>query len=202
MSGLRFWRNTPNVSKTAPGATTTLTWNILGYEWDASPDSGFAPPGLIDLSSTTLSVNTFLLDYGSTTGNGTATHNLTLYRDPVSGALVFGAGTVFWSWGLSAEHDGLPTPTDPDIQQAMVNLLADIGVQPGSLQSGLVGARSSPPTARLRVFGLDARQRLKLRGRPTGPDQRGRERRRWAGRRCGGVSGRGDLVQGVPATGL
>ena len=33
-----------------------------------------------------------------TTG-GTATHNLTMYRAP-SGALVFGAGTVQWAWGL------------------------------------------------------------------------------------------------------
>jgi hypothetical protein len=151
MSRLRFWRNTPNVSKTASGATTTLTQNILGYEWDASPDNGFAPAGLIDLSSTTLGVNTYLLDYGTATGNGTATHNLTLYRDPANGALVFGAGTVFWSWGLSAEHDGPPTPTDPDIQQAMVNLLADMDVQPGTLQSGLVAAAKStdatPPTS-------------------------------------------------------
>jgi hypothetical protein len=149
MSRLRFWRNTPNVSNATPGTTTTLTQNILGYEWDASPDNGFAPGGLIDLSSTTLSINTYLLDYGSTTGNGTATHNLTMYRDPSSGALVFGAGTVQWSWGLSAEHDGPPTPTDPDIQQATVNLLADMGVQPGSLQSGLVAAvkstDSTPP---------------------------------------------------------
>ena len=66
MSGLRFWRNTPNVSKLASGATWTLTQNILGYEWDASPDNGFAPAGLIDLSSATLSVNTYLIDYGST----------------------------------------------------------------------------------------------------------------------------------------
>src|SRR5207302_9360888 len=143
MSGLRFWRNTPNVSKTASGATTTLTQNILGYEWDASPDNGFAPAGLVDLSSTTVGVNTYLLDYGSTTGNGTATHNLTLYRDPASGALGFGAGTVFWSWGLSAEHDGSSTPTDPNVQQAMVNLLADMGVQPASIQSGLVAATTS-----------------------------------------------------------
>ena len=106
MSGLRFWRNTPNVAKTAPGATATLTQNILGYEWDGSPDNGFAPGGLIDLSSTTLSVNTFLLDYGETTGNGTATHNLTLYKDPTSGALVFGAGTVFWAWGLAPTTTG------------------------------------------------------------------------------------------------
>src|SRR4051812_2092620 len=143
MSTLRFWRNTPNVSTLASGQTWTLTQNLLGYEWDASPDNGFAPAGLIDLSSTTLPVNTYLLDYGSTTGLGTATHNLTLYRDPASGALVFGAGTVFWSWGLSGEHDGAATPTDPNVQQAMVNLLADMGVQPGSLQPGLVGAAAS-----------------------------------------------------------
>jgi hypothetical protein len=153
MSGLRFWRNTPHVAKTASGGTTTLTQNILGYEWDASPDNGFAPPGLIYLSSTTLDVSTLLLDYGSTTGNGTATHNLTLYRDPSSGALVFGAGTVFWAWGLSDNHDGPTTPADPDIQQATVNLLADMGAQPGTLQSGLVAAvkstDSTPPASRV-----------------------------------------------------
>ncbi|HJU17552.1 MAG TPA: DUF4082 domain-containing protein [Stellaceae bacterium] len=151
MSTLRFWRNTPDVSKLTSGQTWTLTQNYLGYEWDASPDNGFAPAGLIDLSSTTLAVNTYLLDYGSTVGNDTATHNLTLYRDPTIGALVFGAGTVFWSWGLSAEHDGPPTPTDPDVQQAMVNLFADMGVQPETLQSGLVAASKStdttPPTS-------------------------------------------------------
>ena len=32
------------------------------------------------------------------------------YRDPTSGALVFGAGTVFWSWGLSNQHDNSPSP--------------------------------------------------------------------------------------------
>jgi hypothetical protein len=143
MSKLRFWRNTPNVARAASGSTTTLTQNILGYEWDASPDNGFSPPGLIYLSSTTLNVSQVLLDYGSTTGNGTATHNLALYRDPTSGALVFGAGTVFWAWGLSDNHDGPTTPTDPDIQQATVNLLADMGAQPGTLQSGLVRASTS-----------------------------------------------------------
>jgi len=146
MSGLWFWRNTPNVSRLANGATWSLTQNLLGYEWDGSPDNGFAPAGMIDLSSTTLAVNTYLLDYGTTTGNGTATHNLTLYRDPSSHALVFGAGTVYWSWGLSAEHDLSPTPTDPDVQQAMVNLLADMGVQPGSLQTGLIAAVQSTDT--------------------------------------------------------
>ena len=39
-------------------------------------------------------------DYGSNVDRtATATHHLTLYRAP-SGALVFGAGTVQWAWGL------------------------------------------------------------------------------------------------------
>src|SRR5262245_53585795 len=143
MSRLRFWRNTPRVSKAAPGATTTLTQNVLGYEWDTSPDNGFAPGGQIHLSSTTLNVDTFLLDYGTVVGNGTATHNLSLYKDPTSGALVFGAGTVYWAWRLSDKHDGDSTPTDPDIQQAMVNLLADMGAQPATLQTGLLPATKS-----------------------------------------------------------
>ncbi|MDR9809742.1 DUF4082 domain-containing protein [Rhizobium hidalgonense] len=140
-ANLRFWRNT-SVANLQPGQTATLTKNYLGYEWDEAPDNGFDPAGLVKLSSTTLPVTTYLLDYGNTTGSATATHNLTLYRAP-SGALVFGAGTVYWTWGLSNNHDNEATPTDPRVQQAMVNLLADMGVQPGTLQSGLTAATGS-----------------------------------------------------------
>ncbi len=143
---MRFWANT-SVANLQPGQTATLTKNYLGYEWDEAPDNGFDPAGLIRLSSTTLPVSTYLLDYGNTTGNATATHNLTLYRAP-SGALVFGAGTVYWAWGLSDNHDLQPTPTDPRVQQAMVNLFADMGIQPTTLQSGLVtGSPSTDHTA-------------------------------------------------------
>ncbi|TAU36499.1 DUF4082 domain-containing protein (plasmid) [Rhizobium leguminosarum] len=140
-ANLRFWRNT-SVANLQPGQTATLTKNYLGYEWDEAPDNGFDPAGLVKLSSTTLPVSTYLLDYGNTTGNATATHNLTLYRAP-SGALVFGAGTVYWTWGLSDNHDNEATPTDPRVQQAMVNLLADMGIQPGTLQSGLAASTAS-----------------------------------------------------------
>jgi hypothetical protein len=150
MNKLRFWRNTPNVSPITSGSRS-LVQNILGYEWDGAPDNGFSPSGLIYLSKTTLNVSQYLLDYGTTTGNGTVTHNLTLYRNPTSKALVFGAGTVFWSWGLSTEHDGPATQVDRNVQQAMVNLLADMSVQPGSLQAGLIAAAKStdttPPTS-------------------------------------------------------
>ena len=154
-ANLRFWRNT-SVANLQPGQTATLTQNYLGYEWDTTPDNGFDPAGLVQLSSTTLDVNTYLLDYGNTTGNGTATHSLSLYRAP-SGALVFGAGTVYWSWGLSDNHDLEATPTDSRVQQAMVNLFADMGVQPQTLQSGLIKGTPStdhtPPVSTINPIG-------------------------------------------------
>ncbi|MFT2214626.1 DUF4082 domain-containing protein [Rhizobium giardinii] len=140
-ANLRFWRDT-SVANLQPGQTATLERNYLGYEWDESPDNGFRPAGLIALSSTTLPVNQYLLDYGTKTGSATATHNLTLYRAP-SGALVFGAGTVYWAWGLDDNHDLEPTPVDPRVKQAMVNLLADMGIQPGTLEPGLISAVQS-----------------------------------------------------------
>ena len=153
---LRFWRNT-SVATTAPGQTASLQPDLLGYEWDSAPDNPFTPAGLIDLSSTTVQESiAYNTDWGNVDTSGTATHNLVEYRDPTSGALVFGAGTVFWSWGLSNQHDNSPSPyssqsTDPNVQQAMVNLFADMGVQPQTLQASLVIASQStdktPPTS-------------------------------------------------------
>jgi hypothetical protein len=139
-----FWRNT-RVATLPPGGSTTLTEGTLGYEWDENLDNGFRPAGLTTLSSTTVSVSQKLLDYGSTYGPGTATHQLTLYRHP-SGALVFGAGTVQWSWALDAVHDRGNAPADLAAQQATVNLLGDMGVGAGSLQPGLVPGLPSGDT--------------------------------------------------------
>jgi len=45
----------------------------------------------------------------------------------VESLLVFSAGTIQWDWGLSDNHlDGFGTTSDPSIQQATVNLLADM----------------------------------------------------------------------------
>src|SRR5205085_4443280 len=100
--------------------------------------------GLIDMSSTSFSTTTRVTNPWGTAedGSGTATHSLTLYR-AASGALVFGAGTVQWSWGLDGTHNDTATTPDPSMQQATVNLLADMGVQPGSLRPGLVAATAS-----------------------------------------------------------
>lgn len=159
-SQMRLWRNT-SVAALQPGQTATLASGTLGYEWDEDVDNGFRPAGTINMSSTTEAVPEKLVDpiswpgcggslgalcatcRGCAVSPGTATHNLTEYKAP-SGALVFGAGTIQWSWGLDGNHDGGGSTPDPRVQQATVNLFADMGVQPGSLQSGLVpGAMST-----------------------------------------------------------
>jgi hypothetical protein len=142
MTRLRFWRDT-RIADTAPGGTGVLNGTYLGYEWNIAPDNGFSPEGLIRLSSSTHLVDSLLLDYGTTVGSGTATHNLTLYRDASSGALVFGAGSVYWSWALDPNHDNEPTPADPAVQQAMVNLFAEMGIQPQTLETSLVIASAT-----------------------------------------------------------
>ena len=175
---MRFWRNT-TIAQQAPGQTATLPNNTLGYEWDEDIDTGgggafqstyglsptgakFRPAGLVELSTTTSAGVGPLQTGGSdpelqAPGSNTraqavtpVTHHMTLYRAS-SGALVFSSGTIQWSWGLDATHDGPVTPTDTRMRQATVNLLADMGVQPATLQSGLVAATAStdatPPTS-------------------------------------------------------
>ncbi|MEV4181790.1 DUF4082 domain-containing protein [Streptosporangium canum] len=142
---LRLWRNT-SIATLQPGQIATFPTGTLGYEWDEAPDNGFAPAGLVKLSRTIQSVPAYLLDFGSTYGPRIATHNLTLYR-ATSGALVFGAGTTQWAWGLDAFHDRPGSPTDIRMQQATVNLFADMQAQPASLQAGLVPATMSTDTA-------------------------------------------------------
>jgi hypothetical protein len=141
---LRFWRNTTIAGLSSGSAT--LTSGTLGYEWDSDVDNGSRPPGLFDVSSATYTgVPGVLQDYGSNYASGTATHSMTLYRAP-SGALVFGTGTVQWAWGLDGDHDRGTTMPDVRMQQATVNLLADMHVQPGTLQSGVTAATASTDT--------------------------------------------------------
>jgi hypothetical protein len=147
---LRFWRNT-SVAGLAPGQTATMPAETLGYEWDEDIDNGFRPTGLIDMSSTTETPPQVMKDYQEDLASLPATHHLTLYRTP-GGALVFGAGTVQWAWGLDSDHDGdAKNPPSPDMQQATVNILADMDAQPTTLMAGLTPATAStdttPPTS-------------------------------------------------------
>ncbi|MET8312434.1 DUF4082 domain-containing protein [Micromonospora sp. NPDC005173] len=141
----RFWRNTA-VAALSDGQTATLAPHTVGYESDEDRDNGFRPPGLIRLSTTTGPSPEYLRDFGSTVTPGTTTHHMTLYRAD-SGALVFSAGTIQWAWGLDSEHDGVQSAADSRMQQATVNLLADMAAQPTTLMPGLVTATASTDTA-------------------------------------------------------
>jgi hypothetical protein len=143
-AAMRFWRNT-SVANLTGNQSVSLGDRVLGYEWDEDLDNGYRPAGLITLSSTTLNVGARILDYGSNYGPGTATHSMTLYRAP-SGALVFGAGTIQYSWALDSHHDIYDAATDKNIQQATINLFADMGAQPGSIMSGMIRAIASTDT--------------------------------------------------------
>ena len=145
-AAMRFWRNT-SIAANGGGALVprvsgsgVFAGGVLGYEFDEDLDNGVRPAGLITLSSTTTNVDQRLQDYGTTYAPGTSTHSLTLYRHS-SGALVFGAGTVQWSWGLDNNHERLPDATSDytnvSLQQATVNLFGDMGAQPALLQPGL-----------------------------------------------------------------
>lgn len=140
----RFWRNT-SVAAIGAGQSATLTNATLGYEFNTDGDLPARPAGLIRLSETTVVIDEVLRDNGGTYTPGPLTHYMTMYR-AASGALVWSTGTVQWSWGLDDYHTNRPVfavPTDARIQQATLNMLADMGVQPASRQAGLVAASAS-----------------------------------------------------------
>ena len=145
---MRLWRNTP-LANDGRGQHLHLPARHAGIRVELGGGQRFPAAGVAQLSRTTVDIEGpyVLQNYGDLYGSGTKTHALTLYRHS-SGALVFGAGTVQWAWGVDDEHafqTGTPT-SDVRIKQATVNFLADMGVQPATLQSGLVAATASTAT--------------------------------------------------------
>ncbi len=141
----RLWRGSDVASRAGIGLSTTLAEHTIGYESNEDLDNGFRPAGLIRLSTTVGATPEYLRDFGNTVTPGTTTHHLTLYKAP-SGALVFSAGTIQWAWGLDDQHDGTQSPADMRMQQATVNILADMHVQPTRLMSSLAAVGASTDT--------------------------------------------------------
>lgn len=153
---LRLWRNTA-LDRLRPGTSAALGGQTVGYEWDWDVQNASRPASTADYS---------------TTDATPFAHHVTMYRAG-SGALVFSAASVQWSWGLDDHHDGSWTGAavpraDPRMQQATVNILADLDAQPATLRRGLVRAQPSadhtPPTTTIaRVNGA----RVAVGGRAT-----------------------------------
>ena len=129
MKDYRFWRNAPNVPNLGPGGVAVMTFGTIGFEWNPYQEEYAAsyPSGRVLLSKAFL--------------NGLL-HQVSLHRNS-NGTIVFGAGTVQWSWGLDENHDLGNAPPSPDMQQATINLFADMGVQPATLMPGMTPAVQS-----------------------------------------------------------
>eukprot|EP01083_Nonionella_stella_P075978 206804_1 len=143
----RFWRHCKEINTLNIGDDAfVLKKPLIGHEFDEDIDNGFRPKGLQHLSQTTIDNVHYILNWGTMYGTGSGQHHFTLYRHPESDALVFGAGTVMFSWGLDAHHDsatGIPPDLEnyystrvvkdgygevKELQQAMFNLFADMNV--------------------------------------------------------------------------
>ena len=147
-SKLRFWRNT-RVASLATGQSTTLDSGVgtLGYEWDVDADNGFRPAGLMDMSSTTIPRAEIFTDYGSYDASPTAPH---APPDPVPCRRAArwcsapGPCSGRGAWTTAGWQRGRPDRSA--MQQATVNLFADMGAQPATLMSGLTPATASTDT--------------------------------------------------------
>lgn len=143
---LRLWRNT-TLANQSSGSTATLAAHTVGYESNEDVDNGYRPAGLARMSTTTGPVPEYLTDFGNTVAPGTTTHHLTQYR-AASGALVFSAGTVQWSWGLDSHHDGDDVqPADPRMRQATANILADMSALPSTVAEDLTAPTKTTDTS-------------------------------------------------------
>jgi YD repeat-containing protein len=167
-AGSRVWRNT-GISKTS---STTIGSNLYGWEWDSIPTQAQylsrEPAGVKRVTQADVgggaSPPEWLQDEGlmyafAPPPGQPTTVSAVEYTAP-SGAHVFHAGTIQWSWGLAPHFLNKPSgetyedpPTDssdPRIQQATYNILADGGVEPGT-PTGVVVDGNEPPTASFTV---------------------------------------------------
>ena len=161
MQALRIWRNT-NCATAASDCKLGVA--NVGFEMDLRADRYFdafvasQPPGLFSVAATVTNL-TGPDGLHADSGHGYAvqafadqvdfrwphmTIEATQYRN-AAGALVFTSSSFRWSHGLDAARstgesaDGVSA----DMQQATINLLADMNVQPETLMPGLVAASAS-----------------------------------------------------------
>jgi PKD repeat protein len=163
-AGDRIWRNTglSEVSSTAIGN------DAVGWEWDTIPTQAqyvsHQPAGVKRLSNSNVgtapSPPDFLQDegliYANTPPPGQSSLVAAVKYTAPSGALVFSAGTIQWSWGLAPHYldrpgfDSYEDPavdsSDPRIQQATYNVFSDMGVQPLT-PAGITIDGNDPPEA-------------------------------------------------------
>lgn len=88
---------------------------LVGYEWDTRVANGYEPEGLTVLTASSV--------YGVNEGVDAETSHSTIYQAK-SGAYVFAAGTIYWSFGLDfIDHFQPRNYVHPGIQKLTRNIL-------------------------------------------------------------------------------
>jgi hypothetical protein len=109
--------------------------NLIGQEYDRFwPDLGLSPPGtqILAVSPVRPNLGHETVIYGGPAPNEPRdpVHNATIYTAQ-SGATVFSAGTMQWSWALDAwgspDWEGVHTPVDPRVARITANILDRLG---------------------------------------------------------------------------
>ena len=139
-------------------ANGTSVPGIVGYEYDKVWNNGFSPPGETILSNSPV--------VGCCEGSGNSFSNSTLYT-AASGAQVFAAGTIQWSWGLdNYSSDG--QYVNAGIQKTTANILNAfsggsssapvVSLSPSNVSLGnqLVGSSSTAQSVTLTNAGTTA----------------------------------------------
>ena len=197
-------RASPQLTAGEPRPSASET---LGYEWGEALENGFQPAGLVRLSSTTVANVEKIIDFGAHVGigHGDAQPDALPSQQRRAGvrrqhrAVVVGPRSAITTAARPTSH-----PPDQAMQQATVNLFADMGAQPSSLQ---VGADPTRPLVDDRA--IHRHLRADVDDHVPGAGRHGRERqphhdhrhrhrqRRRHGRRRGSVGRRRrDLAQG------
>jgi hypothetical protein len=109
--------------------------NLVGQEYDRFwPDMELAPPGtqILAVSPVRPNLGHEISIYGGLAPGEPSppVHNATMYAAP-SGATVFSAGTMQWSWALDdwghPTFEGIGTPVDARVARITANILDRLG---------------------------------------------------------------------------
>lgn len=140
-----FWRDT------TLGSGDFTVNGIIGFEADELAPT--QPAGsYVTLTNYTRNINGSRADDNGQSYNGNGDLNWGVVSQRyASGAVVVGFGTCQWSWGLDATHDRGGNYVNANMQQATLNLFADLGALPATTMSGLT---TPTPVGSLDVYGV------------------------------------------------
>jgi hypothetical protein len=129
----RIWRHT---ELTSIANDVDLGQQLVGWEWNDRVANGAEPAGVQNFASSDVNGETVQHNGRDYQAGVAATTTGTWYR-AASGAYVVSAGTNYWGSGLGNNPVGDGEPNSI-IQQATINILADMSSRPTTPISGMV----------------------------------------------------------------